>query len=1140
MKHNVTIRLISVLLTLLLLLPVCPTVLAAENRVSIGTLEELADFAKRCSSDAYSKGLSVVLTADLDAAGAELSIPIFLGTFDGQGHCITGLQLTQSNSPSGLFSRIEAGAVVKNLSVEGKIQPAGTQRSVGGIVGENSGTLESCDFSGVVLGSDDVGGIAGRNETGGSITNCTVSGIVRGTQFTGGIVGENAGTILRCTSAASVNTTVTEEDISAAELENLENTLYSILKKEEATETAVTTDTGGIAGYSTGIVQSCTNTGAVGYPHVGYNVGGIAGRQNGYLASCVNRGFVQGRKDVGGIIGQMAPDVTLQFSSDGLDELQTELSALQTCIDHTLDDTQSASDGITDRISNISDYAGSARESAFAITEQAESFVNDNLSAVNDTLLLAERYLDQSAPIMEDLSAASENAAEAVRALRELWAQMDDLAEDSDQLLSQLQDFCTEIKATCDALETAMDRPENAFSLLEKGPAKPDTQPLRNDLAALREAADTLETAVSRALEELEAGGTLTPETRAQIRTSVTAVLDGYVAVLRDAADLIVNTDWGALRDENLETIRQVATELSAAMQAFASGVSHFGNAMERLGEALQTMRSLASELEPILADLDAVLAPVQQASAALADAFSGIAQWASSLSKEEPISFSPLSSDFDAASSALNSSLGGIGNELSALNQELSSANASLLSDIRAINNQFMKVMNLFLNLLNGTQDLDYTDLFEDVSEKSLQSATRGKALECINYGEVCADRNVGGIAGSMAIEYDLDPEDDLLSSDNRSLHFTYQTKAILLDCKNYGSVTAKKSCAGGIAGRMDLGTISGCGGWGDTSSESGDYVGGVAGLSLSSIRDSDAKCTLSGGKYVGGIAGSGNRVSDCLSMVAIADCTQFGGAVAGEITGECSKNQFVSDDLAGIDRVSLSGQAEPISYSALCKKKGISKEFRTLTLSFVADGKTLKEQEFQYGDSFSADCYPTPPEKDGCFVRWDRTNLTQLHFDTVVTATYEPYVTTLASASTQDGHASLLVEGTFSADDKLQASLEPAPASFSETALETWKLRIPEDGQKSHTVRWRLPNDGKFAVYTGGEDAWTKVSSNVIGSYLCFELENSDQFTVISVSSAMRWVWVALAGGVAILGILFFIGIRRRKNRTTKRKHG
>ena len=37
-----------------------------------------------------------------------------------------------------------------------------------------------------------------------------------------------------------------------------------------------------------------------------------------------------------------------------------------------------------------------------------------------------------------------------------------------------------------------------------------------------------------------------------------------------------------------------------------------------------------------------------------------------------------------------------------------------------------------------------------------------------------------------------------------------------------------------------MDLGTISGCGGWGDVASESGDYAGGVAGLSLSSVRGS------------------------------------------------------------------------------------------------------------------------------------------------------------------------------------------------------------------------------------------------------------------------------------------------------------
>ena len=72
-------RLLSGLLALVLLSSLCPAVFAAEGSVTIGTLQELTDFAKRCTSDSYSKALSVVLTADIDAGGAEISIPIFLG-----------------------------------------------------------------------------------------------------------------------------------------------------------------------------------------------------------------------------------------------------------------------------------------------------------------------------------------------------------------------------------------------------------------------------------------------------------------------------------------------------------------------------------------------------------------------------------------------------------------------------------------------------------------------------------------------------------------------------------------------------------------------------------------------------------------------------------------------------------------------------------------------------------------------------------------------------------------------------------------------------------------------------------------------------------------------------------------------------
>ena len=58
---------------------------------------------------------------------------------------------------------------------------------------------------------------------------------------------------------------------------------------------------GGIAGISSGIIQSCTNYGTVGYQHVGYNIGWHRRRQSGYLNGCADRGVVYGRKDVGGI-----------------------------------------------------------------------------------------------------------------------------------------------------------------------------------------------------------------------------------------------------------------------------------------------------------------------------------------------------------------------------------------------------------------------------------------------------------------------------------------------------------------------------------------------------------------------------------------------------------------------------------------------------------------------------------------------------------------------------------------------------------------------------------------------------------------------------------------------------------------------
>ena len=83
---------------------------------------------------------------------------------------------------------------------------------------------------------------------------------------------------------------------------------------------------------------------------------------------------------------------------------------------------------------------------------------------------------------------------------------------------------------------------------------------------------------------------------------------------------------------------------------------------------------------------------------------------------------------------------------------------------------------------------------------------------------------------------------------------------------------------------------------------------------------------------------------------MVQITDCTQLGGAIAGEITGEYSRNRFVSDTLAGVDRISYSGKAEGISYDALCAIKNIPENFLHLTLRFVVEDTVLREMAVSY----------------------------------------------------------------------------------------------------------------------------------------------------------------------------------------------
>ena len=193
------------------------------------------------------KGLTFYLANDIELSGkwtpiSDVAYPAdaFAGTFDGNGHTISGL-----NGSNGLFGFVN-GATIKNLKVEGTISDPTT--GIGGIVGKTQGkvTITNCSFTGSVSAtnsgsSNAAGGIVGRVNAGtlkvencanhatvtaekasaagiigygGSnkvtITNCYNDGAISGQWYPSGICAQNTNnksTIQECFNSGSISNT---------------------------------------------------------------------------------------------------------------------------------------------------------------------------------------------------------------------------------------------------------------------------------------------------------------------------------------------------------------------------------------------------------------------------------------------------------------------------------------------------------------------------------------------------------------------------------------------------------------------------------------------------------------------------------------------------------------------------------------------------------------------------------------------------------------------------------------------------------------------------------------------------------------------------------------------------------------------
>ena len=118
-----------------------------------------------------------------------------------------------------------------------------------------------------------------------------------------------------------------------------------------------------------------------------------------------------------------------------------------------------------------------------------------------------------------------------------------------------------------------------------------------------------------------------------------------------------------------------------------------------------------------------------------------------------------------------------------------------------------------------------------------------------------------------------------------------------------------------------QELGLICAGENYGTIKSETGHYVGGIAGDSASAISESYVLCSISGTDNVGGICGSGYTVKDCIAIPAIDADGEAIGSVAGNVSeeGTVKNNLFVNDTLDGIDDINYAGTADKITYEEL-----------------------------------------------------------------------------------------------------------------------------------------------------------------------------------------------------------------------------
>lgn len=801
----------AALLTVLALL--CTLTLpaaAASDTVTIATVQDFTNFSKQCTRDTWSQGITVELTADLDLSGSDFTpVPIFQGTFHGNGHTISGFSFEKKGSKAGLFRTLTASAVVEDLTVEGDLAPQGSASQAGLLVGENYGTVSRCAAQGSVSGQEDIGGLVGLNGESGCIQSCTSAAAVTGVTNVGGITGQNLGTVENSSNTGEINTQADQE-----------------------TPTSV----GGIAGLSRGTIRGCTNSGAVGYQHVGYNMGGIVGLQSGEISNCSNTAPIQGRKDVGGIAGQFEPNTSLTYGPSPSQQLTNSLSTLFDQLEHFTNQ-------LNDMVSRGVDDAQAIHDSLSAIqdrTHAAGTEGRDDFKAMSDQLYQHTTAISGSLDsLRDDLDQFSEKASD----------QFQEALDQTDTLLSKLEKLASQADS---GLGKAIRALEGTISAI-----RDQLQLIRTHRQAMAEELDNVKQYVADVARLIAAGqfeqALQLPFPSLDLTGHVQAIAGALKEIPRLAAKL--PGQWNDIHDQTSQALGQTGQDIDRALNAlyealtalneagdhFSSDLQEDLDAVNQKADAIRDLLktytdTLGDKAQSALDDIDGELTAIQDrvdsmtqaagadndalhaTSQAIFDDMEAVRQAISGLGKEPELTVTDLTDEIDqgpglvkgcTASGTVqgDSNVGGI----------VGTVSTELGDDPEA------------------TFDLGDLKLMSDV-----YATLRAVVRDCRFDGDVTVKNECGGgVAGRCEA-------------------------GTIVDCAARGTVETGGDYCGGIAGRT-RGKVIRCAALTDLTGQS--WLGGVAGLGQDITDCRTMVRADSDGEYQGTIAGqaegtlTGNR---------------------------------------------------------------------------------------------------------------------------------------------------------------------------------------------------------------------------------------------------------------------------------------